>query len=837
MLQSAWRLRCAAFLSLPRALGFVAAIFLTACTCWAQITNVGDTTSTPVPGAGHNYLGILNETVNPANGSVSVRISTPVPPGRKLTVPFSFAYDSNGDVVLGSGTAGPGWTLGSGTGTTWQYSVPTLSYSTVTFPFQGGPSQCEVAYNYVYSDASGGRHPLYLSIYGPYKAINIDCSTTTMPNGASIILATNGGDTLVQGYTPEPPSNHQFAMQKVWVTDADGTVATFTPPQLQGSWTIVPDTIEDRNGNVVTVNHSSPPTVFDSYTDTLGRASVSVSGTTSPITISVSGVSSYTATYGSVPAGFTDLTIVDWGDGNKNCNSSGGGSGTLDQITSLTLPNSKDYQFSYEPNWGGVSKIVYPTGGYVRYVWGVNSQSEAGQWSGVINGSDESCAYHYDTPVVTDRYVSFDGSTEVLHQHFAYTTTWETGNNEGLYSQKTTTVTTYDLVRGGNFQTIYTYSGVLVQNQPDTNNAYTNQMPVESQIQYYDWASNGGGLLKTVNKTWQGFEGQNEMLCESTTLGSVTSRTDYAYAATMALVSDKKEWDWGTAPVCGNSTSGTPLRETVTNYNSFTTPIYAGGASIFDKPSQVTVYGSGTQVAQTTYGYTETVSSAGVTVGRDSNYNGNSTIARGNESSVTRWLNAGGSSPVTTYAYDDTGQVTSMIDPCGNTSCTDMAGSNHTTSYAYSNDNAYLATVTYPNTGVAHTESFTYNSSTGEVASSTDENSQTTSYSYNDPFARLTQTNYPDGGQTTLSYNDTAPTPSVTTSKEMNSSQSIVSTTIENGIGLSIETELTDPQGADLTVTSYDGSGRAYTVTNPYRSTGDPTYGVTTYVYDALAGC
>jgi hypothetical protein len=61
-----------------------------------QVLNVTDVTSTPIPGAGHDYIKMLNETVNPADGAVSIRIGTPVPPGRKLTLPFAFAYDSNG---------------------------------------------------------------------------------------------------------------------------------------------------------------------------------------------------------------------------------------------------------------------------------------------------------------------------------------------------------------------------------------------------------------------------------------------------------------------------------------------------------------------------------------------------------------------------------------------------------------------------------------------------------------------------------------------------------------------------------------------------------------------
>jgi hypothetical protein len=51
-------------------------------------------TATPVPGAGHDYIHLLSETVDPSSGNVSVRITLPTPPGRGLTIPFSIAYDS-----------------------------------------------------------------------------------------------------------------------------------------------------------------------------------------------------------------------------------------------------------------------------------------------------------------------------------------------------------------------------------------------------------------------------------------------------------------------------------------------------------------------------------------------------------------------------------------------------------------------------------------------------------------------------------------------------------------------------------------------------------------------
>ena len=41
---------------------------------FAQLPPAGDTTSPPTPGVGHDYIHAPQETVNPANGSVSIRI-------------------------------------------------------------------------------------------------------------------------------------------------------------------------------------------------------------------------------------------------------------------------------------------------------------------------------------------------------------------------------------------------------------------------------------------------------------------------------------------------------------------------------------------------------------------------------------------------------------------------------------------------------------------------------------------------------------------------------------------------------------------------------------------
>jgi hypothetical protein len=131
---------------------------------YAQITGVTDATSTPIQGAGHDYIKMLNEPVNPANGSVSLRVQVPTPLGRRLSLPFAFAYDSNGvhtpqGVGNGNGnvyvTETTGYLLKSG----WSYALPLAGelFGTSGSDIHGNPT-CYYATAYVFQDSSGTRY-------------------------------------------------------------------------------------------------------------------------------------------------------------------------------------------------------------------------------------------------------------------------------------------------------------------------------------------------------------------------------------------------------------------------------------------------------------------------------------------------------------------------------------------------------------------------------------------------------------------------------------------------------------------------------------------------------
>ena len=161
---------------------------------WGQVRNVTDDQATPTPGAGHDYIRMLTETVNPANGALSVRVQVPMPKGRGLAVPFAFAYDSNGVHYPVSGTGGTvAWSNNGG----WSYSVPQLTM--VYGQRKSGNYTCAYYTDYVFQDASGSRHALGLA-----TAENGTTGCQNVPSPPASV--TSGGDDFVRASTTAPCS-------------------------------------------------------------------------------------------------------------------------------------------------------------------------------------------------------------------------------------------------------------------------------------------------------------------------------------------------------------------------------------------------------------------------------------------------------------------------------------------------------------------------------------------------------------------------------------------------------------------------------------------------------
>ena len=897
----------------------------------AQTIPLGNDVSRPIPGAGHDYIHLLNETVNPANGSLNITIGLPAPKGRGLSLPYSLIYNSGSvhhflSAAPGVGQYEPSWvtTLTSGGwGNTLPYATAAFWNVGVASPARNGGS-CTVSNSYTFYDPSGGAHALGLSNVSYFNGssggpVSDTYCNTVAPNSIS------GGDPQVKAQTfgicngipnqGQPnPEGCSTANPAFTVTDKDGTVYSFPfdnisyDPGIGNVAAIAfkyPSSIEDRNGNVITVSNTPGTYTTPVFTNTLGGTVVSSTpGSGNSTVLTVGGVS-YTIASTTSTANYTapSLRVTTPPSNQISCspnftipNSSGGygsipDSGVSNVVQTITLPNQTQYTFHYDDTtFGLVTEIDYPSGGWVKYTWKFNDTlSDFVSFAGTDgNGgsSNGACNFEYKTPVIGTRTVGYDtSSTSVTTQiqTFTYSTAWNS-TNYGVWDSKTTTVSTLDNITGKTVKTIYTYGGVSAGSQDSS------EIPVETQVQYYDWNSTTAPL-KTLNKTW--FT-PYEMTSEQTVLNGVVSSTKaYCYAAPTDSIAEVDEYDYGVAPptlsqgpsnyaqqapTCGQLT---PSRKTVYTYQNFTgapiTPVLAGdptipqnpsgaysfSGEILDRPCQIISYDSSSQRASESDffydGGSVLCGSAGSpsVVGRtvvpgthdETLFGPTSSTPRGNVTTFLRWSNLG-ASPTTTYTYDETGQVATMTDPCGNSNCAGMSGSGHTTTFDYTdspvngntfgNSNAYLTTVTRPATnGVNHIEQYLYDYSTGNLTFHTDENSLVTSYTYADPLNRITNISGPPDpeyynlqAQTNYKYNDSAPSPTVTVTTAATPDPDIVDVAVMDGFARVVQTQHSDPDGTDLIDTTYDGFGRLFTVSNPYR--GSLPDAITSFTYDGL---
>jgi YD repeat-containing protein len=901
---------------------FVACSLASIVNASAQITNVTNDQSVPTPDAGHDYIGAVNETVNPSNGSLSVRIPIPVPSGRGFSLPLGFSYNSSGIIQLGALVdSQPAGGNGNGTeyiGTVnvhgnmdhglleqggWSLGLPWLSSEQINDAGNNTfGATCPISTGFVFSDSAATRHAMYLA-FPNYSQCQ---SAGGAVSGYPVNMYPGAYDGSYAAWTNNASNSGTNDVQSMpfFVSSNDGTLYHFpnlfpTAPGGCAATSVtldcnVPDYIEDRNGNEVHINSSSGSTnpLPINVIDTGGRSEISIPTFESSTgdQLSISGFSKpYVVNWETISYNFTISASNP--TPTQNCATVGAqsSSGTMLVVQSIQLPNGQSYQFQYDPNYGLLNKIIYPTGAYVQYTWGASQQpsdSIVYPQTTLNSVAATGCIATYSAPVILSRMVSFDGQTTDQTQSFIYGTTGFSSTQTGQWTGKTTAVTTTDGVRNESFQRAYSYTPMAVSITPDTVSSVAAQAPVESTITYQDFT---GSTLMTVTKYWTG-SGNNPLLQEDdTTLNGLTAGTAYQYDTYTNIV-EKAEFDYTTsAPPYYNASSKmytvAPTRTTDTTYQSFPgrTAFYPAepvpGAPIYDRACKgITYFGDnhGTRYAETDTAYDggavacQTPGGAGgASVANIVSYNDSGTVelthdeanfgsgssaSRGNATAITRWLNIG-TSPQTTFTYDETGQMLTSIAPCS-AGCSDMSGSNFTTQYSYAdnygggtpsgNTNAYLTKITDP---LQHTRNFSYSYPSGKILSSTDNNGAVTGYSYNtqatqcgttDLLDRLTEIDYPDQGVTSYCYNDAVP--SMTTNQKLNSSTWKTSTTTMDKLGHVIGTELMDPAGPDYTGTVYDGMERVYEVYNPSRCNpltqmscgSETTWGATTYTYDSL---
>jgi YD repeat-containing protein len=824
--------------------------------------------------------------VDNLTGALSVKIPFPTEPmgGRGPRIPFTLLYNSAATVTLQETSSYnipslapvPGaqgniiqsftWMPGSYNTPTgpvgpWTTTGPFFTTSSNTIQNQvfqenvngnnitvNNGSGCSILGPYLYSDLNGATHDLNLVFVSGLSASPATPCTTY--NNVLVGMTSDGsaiqssalrtapiGDTTVNGVTPQ-------------VIYPDGT-------QDYGN-----GLLEDTNGNQSSIASDSEGRAQFTTNMPIGKSGEIPTGTYSVTTTSSTGTSEpYSIIVSSIrigaysmphPVGNGEFTNI--GFCSPNCPTEFSAvqvpSGSaVNAITSIKLPNDTTYAFTYDPTYGTISKITFPTGGYVRFVYGIRS-----------DGGGYGAFLHRSTIIVTDAYI-FAGSG--AEQHWSY--------NFPAYAygsgQLTSTVTAPDatLTQYSGFGLIFNtvFNVGAAPSWLETRRLISNSCGKLVQSVETAYSSGGGGLPASPYNTGS-YVIPSSLPSQITTTnydGSTPVQKQVRFQYDLySNVIEKDESDFygctgSPCPVAAAPPSGW-LRRTFTTYQYQSTPSWVK-AHIVDKPSQVLVtdgVGHPYVLAQYGYDYNETnlSGSSGIMNHDDQNYPASSSLPRGNvtsEAHCSGLSNTAIVTPVnaatacstwltTSHTYDLTGQRVKTTDPRG-----------YSISYGYSDTyldgsppkqtNGYLTLVKYAN---GASDSYSYYYDTGQVASHTDWNSKTTQYTYDTSMNRLLETAFPDGGSVQINYNgDPAPPYITTTTATGESAGPIVHSNQYDGLGRLTQGQLTsDPAGTDYVDTTYDLLGRVSSVSNPYRVTGDPissaypSDGITSYSYDAL---
>jgi YD repeat-containing protein len=455
---------------------------------------------------------------------------------------------------------------------------------------------------------------------------------------------------------------------------------------------------------------------------------------------------------------------------------------TGDQVVSVTFPDGTAYGFTYQPNTPGIlASATLPTGGTITYQTPVLSGCSTEL---IRTTPDGATTYNR----VVNSYPSGDNPC------YATTSTTTVSKPDGT-SEKLDFVDNLGSAPGGG--------------------------PINLETAHW-WYEASGNTIRSTMKCYDGASGDCtttavtlplSQIATTTTLDSGQSSKSVRFINASGLPTEVDEYDIG---------ASTPTRKTMTSYASL-------GNNIVDRPSSVMVVdGNGSTVSQMTYGYDE-YTLTGLSLVQTSGLPGHSAItgARGNRTSQHTWLNTTGTTLDTHWQYDDAGQVRAMEDPRTNW-----------TGYGYdtATDSCPIsATPPTPSSGVSQSTSALCDPNTGLVSSTTDANGVKSSYSY-DSMLRANGTTVTTSAGTIVAqvgtlYSLSSSPATITRTLTASPSSSQVSSITLDGLG---RTSTVIAASGARTDTTYNSVGYVQSVSNPYFTSGESTYGITSFAYDAL---
>jgi RHS repeat-associated protein len=747
-----------------------------------------------------SVIGSATEHVLINSGNLVVNIPIIHIKGRNgLDFDFGLRYDGRNLVFVQSG--GGHWTFEAHnyvpTNGIWQTNQPTLSYTTYSRKAcvgLGGGGTASGSKGYILQDAQGAKH-----------ALAVGYETAECPNG-SWSWRNSGPDNTDTGLWGQMAA---VGPPKTTFLDASGTLFAVgnsntinTPP---GELMVAESAYINTNGN--TTNNSP------AGNDSLGRPIVTQTNGTNQVIYSVhasdGSTQTYTANYSTIPISTA------FGYGQEFI-------GSRSALASVVLPNGRSYSFAYD-SYGSLTSLTLPTGALITYTW--------------ANTPPNLDEYRY----VASRTVTVNG----VNSQWTFSQIFLNSCPVGQSNTSCTQITVTDPVN--NQSVYYEESGVTIQANIYSGSASGTPLRQYSvaYMQFGDFSMLPSSVTTTlennlVSKITYTYDSLSytQSSCVSDSYCEQYGPLTQGWGTSRGNVQEIDVYDWG------SGSPGPLLRKNVKTYLHDSNSAYIA-PNIVDKVLTNTTYdGSGNQVAQTKYEYDNYVSGQNAIIStsgapqHNSSYSSTFTL-RGNVTRVSRWRNTDGAFLTSTYTYDDLGNIRAIQDPVGNTTSFDFTDRFADTSCAPpSNSQAYVGKVT---NALNQNIQATRYTCTGLIQAHQDQNDINasragTTYTY-DLLGRTTAKNFPDGGLVSKTYNDVPPV-SVTTTTKMNTSQNLVSTVIEDGLGRITQAQInSDPDctTGDKTDTTYDSLGRVSTVSNPYCIAGESTSGLTTYSYDALS--
>lgn len=502
----------------------------------------------------------------------------------------------------------------------------------------------------------------------------------------------------------------------------------------------------------------------------------------------------------------------------------------------IVLPTGQTYTFNYNV-YGELEKITFPGGGYERY-----------EYAGLMPLSVMPYIYSQANRGVTKRYVSSSGSSaDEAMWSYGFTGTFPYGSGTlGTYVLTTTApdgsrveryMHTDNLLGSFGFDIDQGKAGMAYEERqysaPDASGART--LLLRNLTEWVTSNSNASNQIAQQSAKRNARVAKEVSIVLDTGTTSALAKTkvhnyDLTYQFSSGPIETSVvEYDWvaisqasaqsdpiGSIPVPAQPTR---ITETTNLLLDSSIPQATRDAyrarNLVNLPSSTRVKdGSGTVVAQSSVKYDEyTLTNLGATTG----WADPQTTFRGNVTTMGRWLNTTGNEIQTHTHYDQFGHVRIRTDAKGKD-----------TQIAYSSNHAYPTTITTPvadpsgqhGSNVAFTTVTDYDTTTGLVLSTRDENDQLTTRSYDDPLNRLTQVTLPDGAHINYTYSDAPGDRYLKVRTDQDLSRVIETRTYVDGLGRSVRSFVYDGTPTTpwvVTDTHYDAMGRPNKVSNAYR--------------------